>query len=173
MIPNALQAVLDGDKVDQSFMFHLVFKGHLHHMPQLQRPPSLQPMILERIKEKLEAEKLQIHYRCGDLWSIWRDTHTSIEGPVFFSLSDLLSFVDFDYVKKFCQAVETKVNKDSSIVLRAFLRHQLSQGQLNWLKDHFEQVEDLSNEEMTKMYKVYAFGKAHKERQDHSVSAGV
>lgn len=158
-IPDALQQTLQQGKVNGSFMFHLIFKGILDAMPPGQWPPSLQPQILKRIKSRLESDQLNIHYKCGDLLSLWQRLSLELDS-CFFSLSDLLSFVNFDYIKSFFLLANQSQESRHCFVLRSFLRNDLKEEEWQWLDNYFTNISDLSDSERTGMYKIYAFDHA-------------
>ncbi|WP_461042420.1 hypothetical protein [Spirosoma harenae] len=67
LIAQALQQTIDQDACADSYMFHLIFKGHLRDMELPQLPPSLQPAVLERIQVRLRQETLAIHFITDDI----------------------------------------------------------------------------------------------------------
>lgn len=156
-IPTGLQAILDREIVDRSFMFHLLFQGKLSNMPQSAIPPSLQPAILQKIKTKLEAESLKVHYMQGDLFELCKKEGLPGPSPAFISMSDLSSFVNHDYLRAFFQFLKQHSNGKKRVVIRSFLRHRLNEKLFSWLKTSFSNTQDLSASEMTAMYQVWAF----------------
>ena len=157
LIPLALQQSLDRRQTDQSFVFHLVFYGDLDRLPAASYPPSLQPGILARIKEALNENRIVISFHHGDWLQYFRRLDQRMNQPAFFSLSDLLTYEDFDYLKGFLDVLRRFSNGPHRAVFRTFTRNALNEAQARWLASISPCFEDHSLEEMTGMYRVYSF----------------
>jgi S-adenosylmethionine:diacylglycerol 3-amino-3-carboxypropyl transferase len=150
-IPLALNKIIQNGKASSCFMTHLVFKGHLLEMDQKELPPSLQKNVLAVIKERLFNHEIQINYRVADLLQFLQHENET-EIAVFYSLSDILSFADFNYLHAIIQ--KTAVNKNC-IVARSFLRNRLTTDHLALL-NHYGKVSLHDEEESTGMYQVFS-----------------
>ena len=151
-IPVALDNIIKENKAASSFMAHLVFKGHLLQMQPQDLPPSLQEEILLAIKRRLMNQDISIEYHKVDLLEYIDANREALNGPVFYSLSDILSFADNGYLQQLME--RTAVHK-SIIVARSFLRNRLSPKQLDNLRS-YGQVKTYDEEESTNMYQVFS-----------------
>ncbi|MHA4842912.1 DUF3419 family protein [Flavitalea antarctica] len=151
-IPAAMDKIIQNGKASSCFMTHLVFKGHLLDMCQEELPPSLQKNVLADIRERLLNREITITYHVEDLLEFLRRKEHETEGPVFYSISDILSFADFDYLH---EIVKTTAANENLVVGRSFLRHRLSQDQLDML-DQYGTVSMHDEEESTGMYQVFS-----------------
>ena len=149
-IPSALDEMFRKGKASSSFMAHLVFKGTLAQMHEQELPPSLQYSVLSAIKERLLNRDLTINYHADDLQSFVSKTAAKVSQPVFYSLSDILSFVDFNYVNA---VLEKTTSQKSCLVIRSFLRNRLSTVQLGRL-NRYGEVSVHDEQESTGMYQV-------------------
>ncbi|GAB4038990.1 DUF3419 family protein [Spirosoma gilvum] len=157
LIAKALQYTLDHGTCASSYMFHLIFKGHLRDMSPTHLPPSLQPDVLERIQIRLRQGTLPIHVVTDDICHYLQQEPLPTEA-IFLSLSDLLSFVTTDTVTNVL--TETKArNKEAIIqgVIRSFLRHDFRLDSPAHRLHGFVELQDVSDQERTRMYKVYQF----------------
>lgn len=153
-IPAAIDAVLEAGTAASCFMLHLIFKGHLQDMQEVDLPPSLQFQVLERIRERLQLQQVAVEYCQGDVLDFVLSRHAQLPGPVFYALSDLLSFVDYSYLHALIRGVAT--SEGNPIVWRSFLRNQLSAAQLQNLTQMYGEISQLDDLESTKMYRVFA-----------------
>ncbi|RYZ24984.1 MAG: DUF3419 family protein [Chitinophagaceae bacterium] len=149
-IPSALNETFRKGTASSSFMAHLVFKGTLAQMQENELPPSLQSDVLLAIKKRLLNGDLTIKYFADDLQSFISKTVVAAYYPVFYSLSDILSFVDFDYLNA---VLKKTASQKSCLVIRSFLRNRLSTEQLNRLNCYGE-VSVHDEQETTGMYQV-------------------
>lgn len=154
IISDALDKCFRKGKGKENFMCHLIFKGHLRDMEKHKLPPSLQKPILDKIRNKLLTNKIQIKIIHQDLLEYQIKNSNPIPDSTFYSISDILSFEDFPYLRKFLTQVS---NKGNMVVWRSFLRNQLSDSDITLLQQQFGTVEILSQIDTTGMYKVYGF----------------
>ena len=153
-IPEALNAVFASGKAASCFMLHLIFKGHLNDMREDDLPPSLQTSVLEKIREKLQSKRLKVEYWNSDLLECIKSARNPIAAPALYSVSDILSFVDFCYLQDLIATIaETPENL---VVWRSFLRNELSTTQRMELDQHFGKIDQLDEFESTRMYRVSA-----------------
>jgi len=157
IIPDGLQSVLDQNEVKKSFMFHLIFKGHLEDMKPEYLPPSLKFENLKKIKESLTNKRIKIHFQHEDILDFMLKKRTSLLGNTFYSFSDILSFGDFDFLVKLIQSIPRKGIQSG--VFRSFIRNRISENQTQTLSKKMKKMEDLSHVESTKMYQVFGFEK--------------
>jgi S-adenosylmethionine:diacylglycerol 3-amino-3-carboxypropyl transferase len=132
LIPEALDDSFKTGKAAGCFMSHLVFKGSLRQMDQTNLPPSLKEDVLHRIKSRLLSGRLNVQYYHSDLLPFLRDLPPA-NSKVFYSLSDILSFADFNYLQ---QVLEVIGNHECLIVSRSFLRNRLNSRQLEVISQY-------------------------------------
>lgn len=155
VIPAALQQSLDGDGVAQSGLFHLIFNGHLRLMSEENLPPSFQKAVLLRIQAALKDGRLKIYYHFGDVLDVLGRSNLKQEEAPFFSLSDILSFVNLDYQQKLIQLITTSNTGAGTLVFRAFVRNRLTPAQVADLKKQFGTLKDLTAKERSHFYQVF------------------
>ncbi len=156
-IPAAMQQSMEEDRVQQSCLFHLVMNGHLRAMPPEHQPPSFQPEVLQRIKEVLTGRRLYIHYVLADAREALDTLPFQAGASRFFSLSDLLSFMDWPEMQKLLQRIAQLPGGENRAVFRAFVRNRPADAALQALG----QVEDLSAAERTHFYQVFHIDLSH------------
>ena len=152
LISEALNETLEQDQAANSFMFHLIFNGDLGKMPRENLPPSLREEVLDAILRRLYDPRFVLKLHAGDLNTLianWPDQDFS---RTFFSVSDILSFADFNYLLRFLELLK---GEGIAVVFRSFLRHRVSEAQLVLLRDRVKSVTDVSHRDQTRMYKVY------------------
>ena len=155
-IPEALNSIIYKGEAPSSFIAHLIFKGHLRDMKEADMPPSLQKNVLSTIRQRLISDTVNIHYHHTDVLTFARNAQESLPGPVFYSLSDILSFESVDYLEKLVAKASLPGNR---IVWRTFLRNRLEAGgEIALNKDH-KQLQDHTAGESTRMYQVFAMNK--------------
>ena len=150
-IPNALDETIRNNKASSSFMTHLIFKGHLLEMRDNDLPPSLQKNILAAIKQRLLNEEIVISYHVSDFMEFLSHSKELPNQDVFYSISDILSFVDFKYLLEIIKRISSTGN---IVVGRSFLRNRLTLDQLNELR-LLGDVRLYDDEESTGMYQVF------------------
>ena len=150
-IPAALDKIIQNEKASSSFIAHLVFKGHLSEMTQMELPPSLQEKILIVIKERLMNHEIKLEYHVADLLQFVQD-QPETKRPVFYSLSDIVSFASFNYMQEIIQ--KTSIN-ENCIVGRSFLRNRLTTDHLSLFND-YGNVSIHDEQESTGMYQVFS-----------------
>jgi S-adenosylmethionine:diacylglycerol 3-amino-3-carboxypropyl transferase len=155
LISEGLHQTLQNDTVNKNPMFHLVFNGHLNMMPEEHLPPSLNKEVLSSIKNMLQSDRFEINYYEQDMLTFSKSFDFTQCGKPFYSLSDILSFVNFDYIKLLFKTIQSRSHNLSTAVLRAFIRNRISEDQVLDLEKEFGSIENLSDEENTKMYQVY------------------
>ncbi|HAD13417.1 MAG TPA: hypothetical protein DCF33_13400 [Saprospirales bacterium] len=156
-IPAAMQQSMEEDRVQQSCLFHLVMNGHLRAMPPEHQPPSFQPVVLERIKEVLAGRRLCIHYVLADAREALGTLPFKAGASRFFSLSDLLSFMDWTEMQKLLLQIAQLPNGENRAVFRAFVRNRPDGAALQALGP----AEDLSAAERTHFYQVFQIDLSH------------
>lgn len=155
IIPNALQKTIVNNEVNQSCLFHLVFKGHLKDMQETLLPPSFQKSVLLKIKAALKAKRLSFFYHYGDVLAVLKQLSHKNRGTNFYSFSDLLSFENYEYLTDLVKEVSAKNKGSNLVVFRAFLRNRLKEHDINKLEKKFGPVIDLSKEDRTQFYQVF------------------
>lgn len=151
-IPSALNELVEEGALQSCFMAHLIFKGHMREMNLSEVPPSLQKAVLEKVKLKLASTSLSIHYHHADLLGFINAHKDTLEEPVFYSLSDILSFESGDYLKQVSEQVRTQRH---TLVWRTFLRNRVGKGSTHNFLDT-NTIHDYSNKESTRMYQVFS-----------------
>ncbi|MFN2438448.1 MAG: DUF3419 family protein [Chitinophagaceae bacterium] len=154
-IPAALNEIIYKGEASSCFMAHLIFKGHLREMKEKNIPPSLQKDVLQKIKQKLVSSTLHVHYHHTDLLTFINKESHLLETPVFYSVSDILSFETFSYLEQLL----TKTNISGNIIVwRAFLRNRTT-GESTILNIKNDELQDHTNAESTHMYQVFSIHK--------------
>ena len=155
VIPEGLRKTVQENFANKSFMFNLLFKGHLREMDTSFIPPSLQAEILERIRQKLVRQEIEMLYCTNDLKTAIKENIETVSANTFFSFSDILSFESIDYLFEILLELKNTGMKNLNGVFRTFLRNDIKiekfpRGIVNSLVD-------VSEREMTNMYKAYYF----------------
>ncbi|MBO9611329.1 MAG: DUF3419 family protein [Dyadobacter sp.] len=151
-IPSALNEVVEEGALHSCFMTHLIFKGHMREMLLTDLPPSLQKAVLEKIKSRMASSSLSIHYHHADVSGFIHSHKGTLEEPVFYSLSDILSFENSDYLKQVSEQVKVQ---EHTLTWRTFLRNRIDKEGLSSFLDR-NNIENHSMEESTKMYQVFS-----------------
>ncbi len=156
VIPDALHRSIMARNAQNSFMMQLIFEGHFDNMKEEALPPSMQLNVLEQIRSRLNSGQLSVAYIWGD-WLEQCRLLTPVPGTVY-SASDILSFVDLDYLEAFL-ALTYQRQKDAVVVVRAFVRHRISAETLQKMRTKwpFLQISECSEQESTGMYQVFTF----------------
>ena len=154
LIPTALDKSIAAGDAYASFMTHLIFRGRLDRMLPADLPPSMDVAVLERVQQRLRSGELHLRYLTGD----WADSCRQLDdsATTFYSASDLLSFVPFDYLSRFVADVCHRPLA-ATMVVRAFLRNRPEDAQLQALQRSQPSltISDLSQEESSGMYQVF------------------
>jgi S-adenosylmethionine:diacylglycerol 3-amino-3-carboxypropyl transferase len=150
-IPSAIENIIYSGKAQTSFIVHLIFKGHLQEMAENDLPLSLQKARLTRIQERILNREIEIEYYAVDLLQFARQH--SFSEPIFYSISDILSFENQDYLN---QLLSQLSGTDVLLACRSFLRNRLSPGRLDQLAARFGRVEIYDHQETTGMYQVFS-----------------
>ncbi|WP_348812548.1 DUF3419 family protein [Flavobacterium maritimum] len=156
-IPEAITKIIMEGKVASNFMMHLIFKGSLKEMKEEHLPPSLQKKIINNIQNRIVNEEIEIEYWHGDLLELIKSNNKKLECPIFYSVSDILSFESFLYLEKLIEyCMEDKSN---NIVFRSFLRNSLTNEELVKLSKKDWEIKLYDERESTKMYHVFSVRK--------------
>ncbi|MBL7696997.1 MAG: DUF3419 family protein [Chitinophagaceae bacterium] len=152
-IPDALNEIILHGNAPGSFISHLVFKGHLRDMKEEDLPPSLHRDVLGKVKSRLIVQAVSITYHEADILDFIKEQNTSVTTPVFYSLSDILSFENARYIHHVAEAL---AEQDHTMVWRTFLRNRV-----NGNREHFgsalKNVSEHSTDESTMMYQVFSY----------------
>ena len=151
LIPTALDETIRQNKAAGSFMAHLLFKGSLQCMKEDQLPPSLREKVLASIKDRLKKDNIRIECYPADLLQFIKAEAGDLQ-QTFYSLSDILSFTDFEYLE---EVVRRTALHGNLITARSFLRNRLTLRQLDALEAYGE-VHLHSEQESTGMYQVFS-----------------
>jgi S-adenosylmethionine:diacylglycerol 3-amino-3-carboxypropyl transferase len=150
-IPVAVDEMIITGKADSSFIAHLIFKGHLKEMTGEYLPPSFQPEVLSRIQKRLRTKDLAVDYYLNDLLAFTQ--LQLITAPAFYSVSDILSFEEPEYLSRLLQVIAVP---GSIVVCRTFLRNRLTPFQLSELAARYGKVETHHQQDSTGMYQVFS-----------------
>ncbi len=153
IIGNSLRKTMEEDRQMESFMFQLIFKGHLNDMTPAVLPASLRPDILETIKWKLLNRQLKIHFVQNDIRNYIFAQHT-VPDRSLISLSDILSFVDRYYLEDCLLQLDYIREGRLDILVRSFLKNKPLPNHVKEWRDSYL-VADLSEKEKTGMYSVF------------------
>lgn len=154
LIPAALQKTLDEETALNSCLFQLVFKGHLRDMTETELPPSFQKTNLERIQTRLYHNDVRIEYHCADILDFFRHFRFRDQETRFYSLSDILSSVDYTYLRQLITLIHELPGGESKVVFRSFIKNRLDEDQIHEFRDTLGTISDVSNWERTKLYQV-------------------
>ena len=153
IIGKSLRKTMEDGKQLDSFMFQLIFKGHLNDMSAECLPASLQPTVLEKIQRKLLNKELRVHFVLNDMRQ-YIFAQPTIPDRSLVSLSDILSFVDQNYLQDCLQQMNYNREGQLDVLVRSFLKNKPSIEQIReWEDDYL--VADLSDHERTGMYSVF------------------
>lgn len=153
LIPQAFDRILQAGQAHRSFLHHLVFNGHLRDMPAEDLPISLQINHLQNIKNSINNNKLNIHYATGDLKTVIEAQQLYFDDCLY-SVSDMLSFVDFDYLEQLVAGIRASGKTKTHLVCRSFLRGRLQATQLDRLRSLVLQVNDSSEADRSGNYQI-------------------
>jgi S-adenosylmethionine:diacylglycerol 3-amino-3-carboxypropyl transferase len=155
IISKGLERTLKSNHVTQSFMFNLLFKGHLREMDESFVPPSLQPEILSRIKKRLINKEIEIIYLAKDISDAIKENPDYITDNTFLSFSDILSFEKPEYLIEIISILKKMNRKNLNGVFRSFLRNEFNSAKFP--ENLFNKLIDYTDKEMTNMYKAHYF----------------
>ena len=155
-IPESLNETITANKASSSFMAHLIFKGTLSGMLEVDLPPSLQKEVLSIIKERLVNQELNIQFYTSDLLEFVLENKGLTSEPLFYSLSDILSFTDFAYLQTLLSHISVSGNL---IAIRSFLSNRLTEADLELLSS-YGNIALHDKEDSTLMYQVFSVNNA-------------
>lgn len=151
-VSRALEQSIEDGKISSSFIAHLIFKGNLMHMRPSEMPPSLQPQVLSIIKSRLIEGEMKIEYFSQDFLQFIKKETAKNKVAAFYSISDILSYTDFYYLKEIIQQL-----KSSDILVgRGFVRNRLPDQALAEIAKH-GMVDIHDDQDSTLMYQVFSF----------------
>lgn len=153
-IPSVLTKQINEGSASASFITHLIFNGHLRDMKQSDLPLSLQEKHLNTIRERLKTGQLVIKYHESDLLEHVRRTENVSGERTFYSVSDILSFEDHEYLDKLINSCLK--SPGDQVIFRSFLRNRLSPLELQQLTASYHEVKILDAKDSTGMYQVIA-----------------
>ncbi len=151
-IARGLQQTLEEDRAMTSYIFHLVFRGGLDAMPADHLPPSLREEVLNAVRRKFSDPEFLFQFHEGDLKATVAAWPKRDFSRTFFSVSDILSFVDFNYLMSIFEMLD---GENISVVFRSFLSNRVTPQQIEVLESRFKKVADVSRRDQTRMYTVY------------------
>lgn len=152
IIPHALNQTLSQNTIKSNAMFHLVFNRHLNMMPTDQLPPSLNARILAKIKKRLVNKEIQLKFHRADILEFIPSIIPINAHRAFYSLSDLLSFVDHSEMMNLLDSIARIKNQQSIIAMRTFVNNRICKQKLNQLKSKYKKVIDQTKMENSGMY---------------------
>ena len=100
-------------------------------------------------------EKFSIHFHGDDLLVSLKHLPFEGEKARFFSLSDILSFADKEYLKAVFLLIKGLKRGYNTLIFRTFVRNRLTTDDLKPLQDEFGLITDLSKNERTHFYQVF------------------
>ncbi|MBC3757233.1 DUF3419 family protein [Hyunsoonleella sp. SJ7] len=161
IVTNGFQELIDKKEFHKSFMAHLIFIGSLKKMDVEFLPPSQNPKTLKVIQDKLRKKEIEIQFVNNDVLNFIEDyDFNSLNSNVFFSMSDILSFHKTDYVLKCINALQINKACKSAFLFRSYLRNHIDANIIAKISALGYKVEDVSDMDRTKMYKVHLLEKA-------------
>lgn len=160
IITNGLQTLLDENKLCESFMAHLIFKGNLEEMPPAALPPSLQPEVLLRVQQVLRRKALNITFQETDFLTFLHSGVNEEQPALFCSFSDVMSFEVPQYLISCLQALKSRAAA-VTFVARTFIRNELTPPVLSRIGDMGYSWEELPGADRSAMYRVFKFELSH------------
>jgi hypothetical protein len=118
-------------------------------------PPSFQKAVLQSIKAAFDYNGLKVHYHFGDVLDVLKELNVEQDEAPFFSLSDILSFVDISYLQKIMEVISASKTGKGTLVFRTFIRNRLTQQQIADLSKQCGTIKDLTPEERSHFYQVF------------------
>lgn len=158
-IPQGIEKTIEENCFDKSFMNHLIFHGDLSNMRNADLPLSLNEAYLKKVK--LQLQKVKLQYIHNDLLKVLKQMDSLFFDHAFFSLSDLLSFVDVNYLVALLKEIKNKGNTKNRVILRAFARNRLDEYLIQDYLQDFGSLKDLSPMERTRIYQVFDLKISH------------
>jgi S-adenosylmethionine:diacylglycerol 3-amino-3-carboxypropyl transferase len=156
IITNGFQELIDKKEFHKSFMAYLVFLGSLKQMSLEFLPASLNLETLKKIQDKLRNKAFKIQFiNNGVLNFLEEKNFKTFNSNIFLSMSDILSFHNTDYAIKCIEAMHTDKEYNRRFVVRSYLRNHLDDHAISKIKALGYKVENISNLDSTKMYKVH------------------
>ena len=152
-IPGSLDRIIYNGEAASCFMTHLIFKGHLREMNDADIPPSLQKVVLQRIKQRLASSAIKMNYFHGDILTFAATDGSATGQAVFYSASDILSFENYSYLH---QLIDEAARPGNMIVWRAFLRNRSNTNHTTTLANKYKEVKDHTSSESTGLYQVFS-----------------
>lgn len=160
LIPTAFQQLIDAKEMNNSFMAHLVFKGHLLDLPSEKLPASLNPEILRNVQNRLRNKQIQIKFQHNDILKILKKCTTNFKNDnIFYSMSDILSFEKPEYVISYLKTLSVCKTNCVSLVIRSYLKNHLNNIQIQEIKAIGFTLENITYLDKTNMYKIHLIKK--------------
>lgn len=155
IISNGIQELIDAGKLHHSFMAHLIFKGSLNEMEPSLLPPSQDPEILRNIQNRLRNKEFHITFENNDILNLLKEISPGVyKSKVFISMSDILSFETPEYIMNCVRVLSNYKNCAAAFVIRSYLKNHLNANDIFKIREMGYSVEDITNLDETKMYKV-------------------
>ena len=154
IIPKALQKLLDENRLNESFMAHLIFNGHLRDMQPDAMPPSLQPGVLAAVQKALRGRAFRLEYHRTDFLDFLKNYPLPEQEDIFCSFSDVLSFEPPSYLLD-CLSILKNKTKHTGLVARTFLKNELTENDLLQIRSMGFRVVEISSLDKTAMYRVF------------------
>lgn len=155
IISNGFQELIDSEKLNNSFMAHLIFRGSLDKMKPPLLPPSQDPAILKNIQDRLKNKEFEILFDHNDILKFLKEFSPNLcRSKVFISMSDILSFENPEYVVNCVKTLSNYKNCNAALVIRSYLKNHLKRNDIAKIREMGYVVEDISNMDQTKMYNV-------------------
>ncbi|MBT8191586.1 MAG: BtaA family protein, partial [Bacteroidia bacterium] len=155
IIPDALQHSIDEKNLSDSCLAHLIFFGKLDRMNNTYLPPSFDMKVLQVVKDAMNTNKIAVHFHCDDYMNVIRSFDSQRSGQTFHATSDILSFVDFQYLTQVLDYLRNKSDAHFTMILRAFVRNQLDDRAIEFLKRKNLKIVDVSSLDKTNMYQLF------------------
>lgn len=156
LISKSFQALIDQKVMNNSFMAHLVFKGHLQDMPKDSLPASLDPNVLKRVQDRLRNREIHITFEHDTILKVFEKYHLKLKGQkIFCSMSDILSFEKPEYIIQCIKRLAFIETSSIAFVIRSFLRNHLEKIHIQKIRKLGFTVENISHLDRSNMYKVY------------------
>jgi hypothetical protein len=109
--------------------------------------------VIENIKNKLNLGQIKIDYVHMDLLRYVNLDQIQYPESVFYSISDILSFEDINYLKTFLNLLND--GGRSYIVWRSFVRNIMTAEDVGDMQSNFGNIDEIHQYDSTGMYRIY------------------
>ena len=156
LVSKSFQKLIDEREMNNSFMAHLVFKGHLQDVPLASLPASLDPNVLKTVQKRLRNKECKIKFEHNNILNVFEKYNLNLKDEkIFCSMSDILSFEKPEYIINCIKNLSVINNSIIVIVIRSYLSNHLNNDHIQKINELGFTVGNITHLDRTNMYKVY------------------